>query len=200
MGRKSSWTGVLTSSDINTYLQDQAIQTYASTAARDSAITAPLTGQSALSTDTMTLWVYNGSAWVEYGTTGAWKSWTPTLTNMTLGNGTLDCQYFKIGRTVKWKFKFTLGTTSAVASAPYFSLPFTPADFTEIETSTGVGIDTSAVTRNPLTTYAVGGGCGLLAANAAGTYTTVTALSSVIPFTWASTDIIMASGTFEATT
>lgn len=184
----------------NADVRDQVVVPFASTASRDAAITAPVNGMRSYTTDTGTAWIYNGSTWVEWGTTGAWKAWTPTLTNLTLGNGTLDCQYFKIGRTVHWKFKMTLGTTSSVGTTPTFSLPFTPADFTELEASPGIAVDTSAVVRAPLTTFATGGACALLCTNSAGTFTVVASVTATQPFTWANTDIIMASGTFEATT
>jgi hypothetical protein len=198
MGRKSSWTGVLTSSDINQYLQDQAIQTYATEAARNAALPSPLNGQFAFTTDTGTVWIYNGSVWVEYGTNFVWKSWTPTLTNMTLGNGTLDCQYFKIGRTVHYKFRFNLGTTSTMGTSPYFSLPFGFTDATEIECGLATAVDSSTAARYPFTQYAIGGGAGLLCLNSAGTYVVVAGVTATVPFTWANTDVIMATGTYEA--
>jgi hypothetical protein len=59
-----------------------------------------------------------GSAW-------AWVSWTPTLVNATLGNGTFACKYAQIGKTVSFRFVFTLGTTSTIGTAPTFTLPVT---------------------------------------------------------------------------
>jgi len=59
------------------------------------------------------------------GTTWAWQSWTPTLTNLTLGNGSSVGTYIQIGKTVFFKWIFTIGTTSAVGTAPTISLPVT---------------------------------------------------------------------------
>lgn len=183
----------------NSDVRDQVIVPFASTAARDAAITSPVNGMRSYTTDTGTAWIYNGSAWVEWGTTGAWKSWTPTLTNMTLGNGTLDCQYFKIGRTVHWKFKFTLGTTSTVGTSPYFSVPFAYSDGTEIEGGFALAVDQSASTRYPLNTYGVGSGIGFYCLNSGGTYLSAFGITATIPFTWANTDVFFAWGTYEAT-
>lgn len=55
----------------------------------------------------------------------AWQSWTPTLTNLTLGNGSSVGTYIQIGKTVFFKWIFTIGTTSAVGTAPTISLPVT---------------------------------------------------------------------------
>lgn len=59
-----------------------------------------------------------GSAW-------AWTSWTPTLVNASLGNGTFACKYTQIGKTILFRFVFLLGTTSTIGTAPTFSLPVT---------------------------------------------------------------------------
>jgi hypothetical protein len=57
---------VLTSTNVQTYLMDQAVQVYAGTAARASAVPSPSTGMVAYSTATG-LQVFNGSAWVAVG-------------------------------------------------------------------------------------------------------------------------------------
>ncbi len=48
----------------------QGINVFASTAARDAAITAPAEGQFAFTKDTNSLWYYDGAAWVASGATG----------------------------------------------------------------------------------------------------------------------------------
>jgi hypothetical protein len=57
---------VLTSTNVQTYLMDQAVQVYAGTAARASAVPSPSTGMVAYSTATG-LQVFNGSAWTSVG-------------------------------------------------------------------------------------------------------------------------------------
>jgi hypothetical protein len=55
---------VLTAANVNTYLMQQSITTFAGTAARSSAITSPSEGQFAYLSDTDQLSYYTGSAWV----------------------------------------------------------------------------------------------------------------------------------------
>jgi len=60
---------VVTAAGVNGYLQDQVIGTYASTSARDAAFGGAgeptlAEGMFAYTTDTNTLWLYNGSEWV----------------------------------------------------------------------------------------------------------------------------------------
>jgi hypothetical protein len=55
---------VLTAANVNDYLAEQAVATFAGTAARASAITAPTEGQLSYLQDTDQLAYYDGSAWV----------------------------------------------------------------------------------------------------------------------------------------
>jgi hypothetical protein len=60
---------VLTASDVNTYLMDQTIMRFTSTTTRDAAFGGAgeptlAEGMFAYTTDTNTLWLYNGSSWV----------------------------------------------------------------------------------------------------------------------------------------
>jgi len=58
---------VLTASNVQTYLMDQAIPVFASSTARDAAITSPSEGQHCFLSDTDALQYYTGSAWVAAG-------------------------------------------------------------------------------------------------------------------------------------
>jgi hypothetical protein len=70
LGFKTFTTGeVLNATDVNGYLM-QGVLVFASTAARDSAITSPQEGQFAYTKDTNGLWYYDGAAWVASGATG----------------------------------------------------------------------------------------------------------------------------------
>jgi hypothetical protein len=63
-GRKVFTAGdVLTASQVQDYLQDQAVMVFAGTAARSSAIASPSEGMFAVVTDTDQLTYYNGSTW-----------------------------------------------------------------------------------------------------------------------------------------
>ena len=70
LGFKTFNTGdVLSASDVNGYLM-QGVLVFASTAARDAAITAPAEGQFAFTKDTNSLFYYDGAVWVASGATG----------------------------------------------------------------------------------------------------------------------------------
>jgi hypothetical protein len=70
LGFKDFTTGeVLTAADVDGYLM-QGIWVFASTAARDAAVTSPSEGNFAFTKDTNSLWYYDGAAWVASGATG----------------------------------------------------------------------------------------------------------------------------------
>jgi hypothetical protein len=86
LGFKTFTTGeVLTAADTNGYLM-QGINVFASTAARDAAITSPQEGQFAYTKDTNGLWYYDGAAWVASGATGDIEG--VTVTSPITGGGT----------------------------------------------------------------------------------------------------------------
>lgn len=61
---------VLTATNVQGYLMDQAIPVFADATARDAAITSPSEGQHCFLSDTDALQYYTGSAWVAQGGAG----------------------------------------------------------------------------------------------------------------------------------
>ena len=56
--------------------------------------------------------------------TGTWVTFTPTSINgFTLGNGTAEGRYCRVGKVTYVAFKFVLGSTSAVTGEIYFNIP-----------------------------------------------------------------------------
>jgi hypothetical protein len=55
----------LLSADVNTYLMNQSVMTFDNASARSSALTLPVEGMMSYLKDSDTLWIYNGSAWIE---------------------------------------------------------------------------------------------------------------------------------------
>ena len=126
---------------------------------------------------------------------GAWSTWTPTIVSWTQGNGTVVAVYEQVGRTVNCFVSIVWGTTSSGFIATV-SLPKTAARIESI----GAGyIGDSAVLGYPAlvvvnTTTTV----SIFAHNAAATYAAATAISATIPFTFATSDFVRFSLTYEA--
>lgn len=110
-------------SDVNTYLMNQAIATFSSTGARNSAITAPVEGQVAYISNTDIYTYYDGAAWQNL----VWANWiayTPTFTNLTQGTGSTTSAYYTVvGKTVMVQVYVTMGTTPTVGGQFSISLP-----------------------------------------------------------------------------
>lgn len=131
----------------------------------------------------------------------AWPLWSPTLTNLTLGSGTSVGVYQRVGRTVQYRWKFTLGAGSAVGAVPSFTLPVAPAAaYSGQDCPLGdvMFIDQGTASYRGQVALISGStvSCGVL--NVAGTYLVLAAASSTVPFTFVATDAIWASGTYEA--
>lgn len=132
---------------------------------------------------------------------GAWTAYTPTLggTGWAIGNGTATGAYCQIGKIVVFRVKVAFGTTSTFGTAqPTISLPVNlsaghqgqNAQFHVSYLDLSAGVFYSGVTRTQS-----GATVNL---NSLGTNSAHNALSSTVPFTWASTDEITINGTYEA--
>jgi len=62
------WTtgDLISATDFNNYIQEQVIMTFASSSARDSAVSSPEEGMFCFLTDSNTLQFYNGSSWASF--------------------------------------------------------------------------------------------------------------------------------------
>jgi hypothetical protein len=124
---------------------------------------------------------------------GPWSTWTPTLTNLTVGaGGSVVARYSAAGKRGDYLFVFTLGTGSAVGTGPTFTLPFTPHSSLVAFSPIGVAqaFDTG-VNNYALVPRWTGTAVALVGIGTAGVHTTVTATA---PFTFGSGDILLARG------
>jgi hypothetical protein len=79
----------LDASDVNTFLMDQSVMTFATSAARGSAIATPSEGMVSYLDDTNSVELYNGSAWVNASNTGrGLVAFSDSLVNTTFASST----------------------------------------------------------------------------------------------------------------
>ena len=125
---------------------------------------------------------------------GTYTAYTPTWTNLTVGNGTAISAYCQVNNFVHYYGIFILGTTSSITGVPIVSLPLTSANpfstynmpfgltsYHDISAGIiyeGTMIPASATTSN----FRVGrvNATDLFGAN----------ISATVPMTWVSTDRI----------
>ncbi len=132
------------------------------------------------------------------------RDWTPTYSNITVGNGTVVAKYVQIGIIVFYRYLLRLGSTSAIGASPNMTPPVRAAYYGH--TSTGNPIVGTAHYED----NAVGNATGTIHLQAAGTelgfaataasnpYSGATGISSTVPFTWATGDELMATGFYFA--
>lgn len=173
------------------------VRQFDSVAARDKAISTPVKGQVCFRGDTSVYEWYDGTAWVTLLMPGAWVAWTPTLTNLTLGNGTVVAAYHQVGKLVNIRFLFTLGTTSAVGTDPTFSLPVTPRSLVTQQNFVAVFTDAGVAEYSGVGVIS-GSTAKFRAIGAAGTYATFALPTATVPFTFGSTDLLAMYGSYEA--
>lgn len=136
---------------------------------------------------------------------GAWKSWTPTWTNFTVGNGTGNYKYIQIGKTVIARFSFIFGSTSAMGSNPTLTLPVTP-NASYINTNQRTYMSGDLHIEDNLTAGYNGwvrfqGSPVVLAIgvyNTSATYSVLNGMSATVPMTWATSDFFYGQVVYEA--
>lgn len=128
-------------------------------------------------------------------------NYVPTITNFTTGNGAVGGAYNQIGKMVFYRANFTFGSTSAVAGAVTISLPVTSISYSANRHQIGYGIayDDSATTAYKLAVvWATTTTATVWAVNAASTNSLLSALSSTVPITWATSDTMQVELIYEA--
>ena len=131
---------------------------------------------------------------------GEWQDWTPTYTN--LAGGTLNyAKYTKVGKTIEFRFKYTLGG-AGISGGVTVSVPSNlnagmvasneTINASVLYTNNGVGSFPGVVR------WASSSTISLFASNASATYTSTTNTSSSVPFTWGTGDILSVAGSYEA--
>jgi hypothetical protein len=123
-----------------------------------------------------------------------WTSFTSTTTNITLGNGTLTSAYRQFGKSVDFRIKLTFGSTSAITGAPTFTLPVS-ATAARTVNAPALMYDSSEATA---TAYKVGMSFNSTVNALLVRSDASAAISSTVPFTWATSDELVITGTYEA--
>ena len=133
----------------------------------------------------------------ELNAIGTWTAFTPTWTNLTTGNGISNMFYCVINDVMHITGTFQLGSTSSVATAPYFTTPggYTLASDTLGQTK--MWDITVGVYTGTLETYSPGNLLQPQYISTVGTYATVAPLSTTAPFTWATGDVMYFSITVK---
>jgi hypothetical protein len=184
---------VLTADTVDGYLMRQTVMTFASSTARDTALSGVLDeGMVAYLEDTDSLTYCTGAAWrVIYSPRTAH---TPTGSGaVTVGDGVFNVDYTRQGDIVTWGGQLTLGSTSAIgAGVITFSLPVA-ANTSNPKFGAAYFYDTSTDDNYAAVCQVAAGVFTVANIGSSGA-----AVSSTAPFTWASGDSILWSISYIA--
>lgn len=130
----------------------------------------------------------------------AWTSWVPTL--VALSGGTMVAKYKQIGKTVHFKFKYTLAG-AGVGTSPTFTPPVTPhADELPSAGYNIVGggniLDSGTANFYVRVGFTSTNEVNILIEGASSAYVTPGGMTASVPFVWASGDTIYVRGSYEA--
>jgi len=133
-------------------------------------------------------WRKLGGAWEQLG---QWTAYTPTITGLTLGNGTATGRYHRIGDTVHLHISIDIGSTTTMGSAA-IALPFaTLSEVGGVATLIRVGgsrqLGQARVNGSTVIVYAVVPSTG-----------NNVSLDATTPFTWTADSFILVDATYEA--
>jgi hypothetical protein len=138
----------------------------------------------------------------------AWQTWTPTLTNITLGTGsTVTGAYSQVGKKVTARLVVVLGTGGALTGTAAFTLPVTAqatygTNVSKIGEALYEDVGVAAVFGSVYATNASNVASTTSARmgvyNAAGTYLGDTGTSATIPFTFGAGDKLSCFIIYEA--
>jgi hypothetical protein len=123
---------------------------------------------------------------------GSGTSWTPTISGVTVGNGTQSGRYWQVGSLVYFHMTFYLGSTSAVTGQ--ITMPTPTGGISRNFQTCIASIDDYGVGFTPLMANIYGSTIYLEAILTSGTYANKAAISSTVPITWATNDGFSVSG------
>lgn len=123
------------------------------------------------------------------GVSTPWTPFTPTWTNLTVGNGVLTAAYTQSGKTVNYWVKLVFGTTTTVGAAVVtYSLPVAALAANHVAAALyhESGVNPRCGTTFPNSTAVA----GLVHATAW--------VATTSPFTWGTADEIYTTGIYES--
>lgn len=135
----------------------------------------------------------------ELNAIGTWAAWTPTLSNLTIGTtGSLSQhRYCQLNKLIVFRSKIVLGTGGSMGGVFSYNLPVN-AYATHSVTAAVNFIDSGGSFYPGSVSNITAGAIEVFALNATGTYASMTQVTTGVPITWSSGDIITINGVYES--
>jgi len=129
-----------------------------------------------------------------------WSTWTPTWTNLTVGDGTQTARYIQIGKLVVASNRLVFGSTTAITGSISSSVPVAGSTTGNVIPVGQVSFgDTGTATHLGFIRMNTGAtSLGIFTLGVGGASPTVGLVSATAPFTWVATDTIEFQITYQA--
>ena len=126
----------------------------------------------------------------ELNAISTWTTFTPSWTNLTVGNGTNTGRYSTVNKIMYVQTSFTMGSTSAMGTNPRLTLPASATMDTTAQAVFGTSTieDTGTATFVGVCFRSTTTGIEFYVNNVSATYQTLTSITSTVPMTWTNTD------------
>ena len=130
---------------------------------------------------------------------GVSTSFTPSITNLTIGNGTRSGTYVQVNKTVYFQTKVTFGSTTTLTGNADLTLPVAPVG---VSTFDAINVTCNFVKNSPTAIYLgyaiiVGSTIRVLATLTNSTYAVQSDIGATVPFTWGTGDVISIAGNYQ---
>lgn len=177
-------------------VESRLVKRYLSAADRTVRNPSPNTGEISFRADGPIYEWYTGSAWETLVNPADWTTYTPTWTSTgtlpSIGNGTIEGRYLRMGPTILCTGRILMGSTTSFGTGTYvISLPVTAAFSTLYPGAAFLNDSGTSANRRP----------GVTVLNTASDFTVygpTGVVNPTVPFTWAQSDVIQWSITYEA--
>ena len=130
-GFKNFGAEILTSGDVDGYLMDQAVMSFADITARDAALSGRLAdGMIAYARDVNAYYFYDAGITLPTGGVTGWRPWysqwgaySPSWTNLTVGDGTVVAVYrWELG-SLHFRGQLTFGASTSISGTVSMAMP-----------------------------------------------------------------------------
>jgi hypothetical protein len=139
-----------------------------------------------------------GLKWATPSTGGTWQSYSPTIGNFTIGNGTANYRYSQDGKTVTVDINIVWGSTTSYSGTPNFSLPVNAKYDGATFSGAFVDAGTAFFAGFALVEFSSYSYITLKSLVTSATYGTLGNVDGTTPFTWTTNDKINFQFTYEA--
>ena len=139
-----------------------------------------------------------GLKWATPSTGGTWQTYTPTIGNFNINNGTANYRYSQIGKTVTVDINIVWGSTTSFTGTPNISLPVNSKYDGAVFSGAFVDAGTAFFAGFALIEFGSYSYITLKSLVTSATYGTLGNVDSTTPFTWTTNDKINFQFTYEA--